>query len=123
MFPPMIRRQRLSLMHLNLYLPPAFSVPRSGYSDNKSVRTMRITPMAAGFIVISSAVGLTIAMPLLAPQLTALQAAEATNAGGSVTPVSAEAADQTGLKTGTIAIETKSPADGSKQRLATAKLE
>lgn len=83
---------------------------------------MRITPIAAGLLALSSAVGLA----LLAPELTlprAAQAAENSNATGGVAAVSAEAADQTGLKTGTTTIGTKSPADGSKQRLATAKLE
>ena len=83
---------------------------------------MRITPMAVGFFVLSSAVGLPIAAALLAPQLTALHAAE-TSTAGSVAPVSAEAADQTGLKKGTTTIDKKSPADGSKELLATAKLE
>ena len=83
---------------------------------------MRITRMASGFLVLSSAVGLPVAAALLGPQLTALNAAE-TSTGGSVAPVSAEAADQTGLKKGTTTIDKKSPADGSKELLATAKLE
>jgi hypothetical protein len=78
--------------------------------------------MASGFLVLSSAVGLPVAAALLGPQLTALHAAE-TSTGGSVAPVSAEAADQTGLKKGTTTIDKKSPADGSKELLATAKLE
>ena len=78
---------------------------------------MRITPVAAGLFVLSTAIG--IAAGIM--ELQAGQAAEASNADASV-PVSAEAADQTGLKKGTTTIETKNPADGSKQRLATAKL-
>ena len=87
---------------------------------------MRITPIAVGLLAFSTAIGITIGMTLLAPQLTALeaaQAAESSDVVGNVTPVSAEAADQTGLKKGTTAIETSSPAGGSKQRLVTAKLE
>jgi hypothetical protein len=79
---------------------------------------MRITVISAGLLVFSTAIG-------IAPGMTVLrvaQAAESSNAGGGV-PVSAEAADQTGLKKGTTVIETNSPADGSKQHLASAKLE
>jgi hypothetical protein len=67
---------------------------------------MRFTPTIAGLLVLSA----------LAPQV--LQAAESSNAGA----VSTEAADQTGLNKGTKIIE-KSPIDGSKLQLETAKLE
>lgn len=81
--------------------------------------------MGAVFLGLSNAVGLTIGIALLVPQLTALQAVQAAESSdaGSTIPVSDEAADQTGLKKGTTAIEATSPLDGSKQRLATAKLE
>ncbi len=66
---------------------------------------MRFTPTITGLLVLSA----------LAPQV--LQAAESSNEGG----VSTEAADQTGLNKGTKIIE-KSPIDGSKLQLETAKL-
>ncbi len=82
---------------------------------------MGITPMASGFLTLSSVVGLTIGAALLPWQLTTLQAAE-TSTGESAAPVSAEAADQAGLKKGTTVVDKKNP-DGSREQLATAKLE
>ena len=67
---------------------------------------MRLTPTVTALLVLSS----------LVPQV--LQAAESGNEG----IVSTEAADQTGLNKGTKIIE-KSPIDGSKLQLDTAKLE
>ena len=78
---------------------------------------MRITSIAAGLLVLSTAIGIAAGVSLLR----AAQATEGSNDDGIV-PVSAEAADQTGLKQGTTTIATNNPADGSKQRFATAKL-
>jgi hypothetical protein len=78
---------------------------------------MRITSIAAGLLVLSTAIGIAAGMAVLR----AARAAEGSNDAGSVL-ASAEAADQTGLKQGTTTIETNNPADGSKQRLATARL-
>jgi hypothetical protein len=116
----------LKASNLNFLLPAALTIAEQISQTNKLVRTMRIAPIVVRLLLSSAAIAITIGMTPLAPRVPALgaaQAAQSSDAGSGATTVTAEAADQTGLKQGTTAIETNSPADGSKQRLVTAKLE